>query len=194
MDIMEVLMSQLSGGGLKQISQQIGADEGSTNQAVGAAIPLLISALARNASQPGGAGALQNALQAHDGGILDNLSGYLGTSSGSSDGSAILGHVLGGRQNAIENGLAKQTGLDAGTIAQLLVMLAPMVMGALGKAQAKNGFDPGALSGYLNGQQQRAQTSAPDMLGTLTSLLDSNKDGSVLDDLGNIAGKLFGNK
>lgn len=31
-------------------------------------------------------------------------------------------------------------------------------------------------------------------MGMVTSLLDSNKDGSVLDDLGNLAGQLFGNK
>lgn len=32
----------------------------------------------------------------------------------------------------------------------------------------------------------------PDVMGMLGNLLDSNKDGSVLDDVGRIAGKLFG--
>lgn len=194
MDIMQVLLNQLSGNGLKQISQQVGADESTTNQVVTAAIPLLISALARNASQPGGANSLQNALQQHDGGILDNLGGLLGSSAETSDGSAILGHVLGNRQGNIENALSRQTGLNAGSIAKILMMLAPLVMGALGKAQRQGGFDSGALSGYLNGQQRQAQAAAPDIMGTLTSLLDSNNDGSVLDDLGNIAGNLFGKK
>jgi hypothetical protein len=194
MDMMQVLLSQLSGGGLKQISQQVGADESTTNQAVSAAIPLLISALAKNALQPGGANALQSALQQHDGGILDNLGGRLGSPAETSDGSAILGHVLGNRQGSIENALSRQTGLNAGSIAKILMMLAPLVMGALGRAQRQNGFDPGSLSGYLNGQQRQAQSAAPDMMGTLTDLLDSNNDGSVLDDLGNIAGKLLGKK
>ncbi len=194
MDIMDVLMGQLSGGGLKEISQKIGADEGTTNQALSAAVPLLVSALAKNSSQPGGADSLMNALQQHDGAILDNLSGYLGSGSGSSDGAAILGHVLGSRQGNVQSALAKQTGLDAGSIGKLLVMLAPMLLGALGRTSRQSGFDPGALSGYLNGQQQQAQAASPDMMGMLTSLLDSNKDGSVLDDLGNIAGQLFGNK
>ena len=194
MDMMQLLLNQLSGGGLKQLSQQVGADESTTNQAVSAAIPLLITALAKNASQPGGANALQNALQQHDGGILDNLGGLLGSPAETSDGSAILGHVLGNRQGNIENALSRKTGLDVGSIARILMMLAPLVMGALGKAQRQNGFDPGALSGYLNGQQREAQSAAPDMMGTLTDLLDSNNDGSVLDDLGNIAGNLFGKK
>jgi hypothetical protein len=194
MDLMDVLTQQLSGGGLNQISQQAGTDVQGTSQVVTAAIPLLISALARNASQPGGADALHNALQQHDGGILDNLSGYLNSGTGSSDGSAILGHVLGDRQSTVENALSKQTGLSAGSIGTILATLAPLVLGALGKQQRQGGFDPGALSGYLNGQQQQAQAAAPDMMGSLTSLLDAHNDGSVIDDLGRLASKFFGNR
>ncbi|HSE42908.1 MAG TPA: DUF937 domain-containing protein [Acidobacteriota bacterium] len=192
---MQILMRQLSGDGVKQISQQIGADEGTTNQAIGTALPVLISALARNSSQPSGAEDLHRALQNdHDGSILDNVSGYLGGNPSASNGAAILGHVLGSRQDNVTNALAQQTGLNTGSIAQLLKMLAPMVMGALGKTQSQSGFDPGSLSGYLNGQRQQAESASPDMMGMLTSLLDSNKDGSVLDDLGNIASKFLKNQ
>jgi hypothetical protein len=194
MDLMDILTQQLSGSGLKQISQQAGTDEQGTSQVVSAAIPLLISALARNASQPDGANALHNALQQHDGGILDNLSGYLTSGTGSSAGAGILGHVLGDRQNTVQSALSKQTGLDAGSIATILATLAPIVLGAIGRQQRQGGFDPGALSGYLNGQQQQAQAAAPDMMGSLTSLLDSNNDGSVIDDLGRMASKFFGNR
>jgi hypothetical protein len=195
MDLMQILMQQLSGDGVKQISQKIGADEGTTNQAIGTALPVLISALAKNSSQQGGAENLHRALQNdHDGSILDDLSGYLSGSNTASGGEAILGHVLGNRQNNVTNALSQQTGLDKGSIFQLLATLAPMVMGALGKTQAQGGFDPGSLSGYLNGQKQQVQASSPDMMGMLTSLLDQDKDGSIIDDLGNIAGKLFKNQ
>jgi len=113
MDLMQVLMNQLSGGGLQQISQQVGADEETTGQAISAAIPLLITALARNASQPAGADALHNALQDHDGGILDNVMGYLGGGADIADGGAILGHVLGDSQNTVQSALSRKTGLDA---------------------------------------------------------------------------------
>jgi hypothetical protein len=190
MDILDLLNQQLSGGGLKQISRQIGADEQSTNQAISAAVPLLVSALARNTSQQGGADSLLRALQKdHDGSVLDDLMGYLGGGSAPSTGPAILGPVLGDRQSTVQGGLAKQTGLDAASIGRLLVMLAPMIMAVLGKAQRQNGFDAGALSGYLNGQREQAQTASPDLMGSLTSLLDSNKDGSILDD---IAKKILG--
>jgi hypothetical protein len=195
MDLMQILMQQLSGDGVKQISQKIGADEGTTNQAIGTALPVLISALAKNSSQQGGAENLHRALQNdHDGSILDDVSGYLTGSNAGSGGEAILGHVLGSRQNNVTNALSQQTGLDKGSIFQLLTTLAPMVMGALGKTQAQGGFDPGSLSGYLNGQKQQMQANSADIMGTLTSLLDQDKDGSIIDDLGNIASKLFKNQ
>lgn len=64
-------------------------------------------------------------------------------------------------------------------------------MGALGKTQQEQGLDANSLSEFLGHQQQQAQASAPDMMGMLGSLLDSNKDGSVMDDVGRIAGKFF---
>ena len=194
MDLVQVLMNQLSGDGLKQISRQIGADEGTTAQAVSAAIPLLVTALAKNAAQPSGAESLHTALQEHDGEILDDVIGYLGGGGNLTDGGAILGHVLGNRQLPVESALSKRTGLDAASIGKILMMLAPMIMAALGKAQRKNNFDPGSLGGYLNEQKQQTQNEAPDLMDMLTNMLDSNKDGRVLDDLGNIAEKYFGKK
>lgn len=195
MDLVQVLMNQLSGDGVKQISRQIGADEGTTAQAVRVAVPVLVSALANNASQPTGAESLSNALQKHDGGILDNVIGYLGGGGDVADGGAILGHVFGNRQSNVQNQLSQRTGLDAGSIGKLLMMLAPLILGALGKAKRQNHLDdPGSLGGYLNQQRNQAQNEAPDMMDMLTNMLDSNKDGSVLDDLGNIAGGLFGKK
>ena len=187
----EMLMSQLAGSAISQISGKIGADPGTTSKAVAIAVPLLISALARNSSTPAGAEALNNAVaRDHDGSILDNLGAFLGNSE-SANGAKILGHVLGGRRTDVENGLAQSTGLDSGAAGQLLETIAPLVMGALGKTQQQEGLDANGLSEYLDSQHQQAQASAPDVMGMLGSLLDSNKDGSVLDDVGRIAGRLF---
>ena len=70
-------------------------------------------------------------------------------------------------------------------------MVAPMVMGALGKTQKENGLDASGLSDFLVTQQQQAAAAHPGMMGTLSSLLDSNNDGSVVDDLSRIAGNFF---
>lgn len=192
--ISQMLTQQLSGGGLSQISQQIGADEQTTGTALSAAVPLLISAMANNASQPAGAQSLHQALsQDHDGAIFNDLSGFLSNPQ-AADGAGILGHVLGPKQDLVQTGLAQQTGLDAGSIGQLLLIAAPLVMGALGKTQQEQGLDAGGLASLLGQQQQAAQQSNPDLMGMLGNLLDMNNDGSALDDILRLAGNFFGGR
>jgi hypothetical protein len=127
----------------------------------------------------------------HDGSILDDVKGFLGNSE-SANGAGILSHVLGDQRSEVENRLAQTTGLDASSAGQLLETVAPLVMGALGKTQQEQGLDASGLSSFLNSQHQQAQSTTPGLMGVLGNLLDSNKDGSVMDDVSRIAGKLFG--
>ena len=107
------------------------------------------------------------------------------------NGSGILGHVFGGQRPAVENQLAQATGIDQNSAGNLLEMVAPLVMGAVGREQQENGLDAQGLSQYLGEQQQQAQIANPGLMGTLNSMLDSNRDGSVADDPSRIAGNFF---
>lgn len=168
--IIELLTQKLAGGGLSQIRRRIGADEGTTGKAIAIAVPLLISALAHNSSQPNGAQSLHQALaKDHDGGILDNLMDFLGNTQ-SANGTGILGHVPGERRSEVEDGLTQETGLNASAAGQLLEVLAPMVMGALGRTQRQQGLDANGLSAFLGHQQQMAHASAPSIMSVLGSL------------------------
>ena len=197
--LLETLTSQLGGGTLKQISQQLGTDESTTQKAVGAALPTLLTALSRNASKPGGAEALHNALaKGHDGSVLNNLSGLIGNpQAGPGDG--ILRHVLGARRDQVESGLGRATGLDTTSTSKLMTMLAPMVMGGLGKEQREKHLDAGSLSSMLGRERESVQRAAPESVGMLTKLLDSDGDGDVeLGDFvkrgGGMLGKLLGGR
>jgi hypothetical protein len=76
--ILDTLNAALGDNAIGQISQQLGSDPAATSSAVSAALPVLISALAKNSSSPGGADALQAALQRHDGGVLDDVAKLAG--------------------------------------------------------------------------------------------------------------------
>jgi hypothetical protein len=197
-EITSMILQQMGGGGISQLSQQLGTDEGTTQNAVTAAVPLLLTALARNAGQPGGAEALHGALnQNHDGSLLDDVMGFLGGGWGggaATNGAGILGHVLGGQMPGVQDGLSRASGMDSSTVGRLLMFLAPLVMAALGRKQAQNGFDPGGLAGFLGGQQQEAQQTAPDLMGMVGGLLDGNRDGSMVDDLAGLAGRFLGGR
>lgn len=131
--ITQFLLQQLSNGGVTQISKEIGVDEKTTSSALSMAMPLLVTALAKNSAKPEGAQALQKALEKdHDGSILENLSGYLEKPE-TANGAGILGHVLGTQQLVIADRLAKTTGLKSDQVNQLMQITAPLLMGALGK-------------------------------------------------------------
>ena len=187
------MLAELAGQENATLAGAIGADEASTQSAVRAALPLLLGALQRNASDPDGATSLQAALESdHDGSILDNLGDLLRDPSVSS-GAGILRHALGGKQRAVEQGIGQSSGLSPAQVAQLMATLAPMVMGMLGKARKERGLDAGGLADLLSGERRAAESSAPDLASLAGLLIDSDGDGIDLDDIGKIGGSLLGN-
>jgi hypothetical protein len=96
------------------------------------------------------------------------------------NGVAILGHVFGQQQPRAAAGVAKASGLDMGSAAQLLAMLAPMLMGALGQQTQAKGLDAGGLAGMLGKDVERATGgNAGGLHSMLGSMLDTDGDGDV---------------
>jgi hypothetical protein len=189
--ITQIITQQLGGSAARTIAQRFGISESTANTAVQMAVPLIIAALARNASQPQEAESLHQAVaKDHDGSIFDNVTDYLQNPQ-TANGSGILGHVFGDQRPAIESNLAQVTGMDQGAAGGLLETLAPLVMGSLGKTQQTNGLDASGLADLLNNQQAEAQASAPGAMSMLNSMLDQNQDGSSMDDLKRMAASFF---
>lgn len=166
------------------MGKSLGLDAGTAKQAMGAALPFLIKGLAQNARSQSGAESLSRALDRHDGGILDNVGDLLGGSqSVRDDGDKILGHIFGDRLGGVEQSVSKLGGVDSSTVAKLLPMLAPLVMGMLGKAKRDNGLGVPDLMDMLRGEEQRVERRAPQAGSLLGSLLDRDGDGQVADDV-----------
>jgi hypothetical protein len=188
--ITQMITQKVGGAAVGMLAQRLGISESTAQTAVQLAVPVIVAALARNASQPQGAQDLHQAVASdHDGSILDQLTSYMGNPQ-VANGSGILSHVLGGDRPAVESNLAQATGMDQNSAGNLLEMVAPLVMGAVGREQQQNGLDPNGLSQFL-AQQQQAQPADPGLMGSISSMLDSNRDGSVTDDLSRIAGNFF---
>jgi hypothetical protein len=192
--ILDLINQSIGGDTIKQLSGQIGADEKSTENAFSAAIPLLMGALTKNSGQQGGAESLFSALERdHDGSVLENISGLL-SNPDSANGAGILKHLLGSRQGRVESTLSQTSGLDAASIGKLLQIAAPLIMGALGQARKKENLDPSGLYRMLNGEMKTVEKRGVPTQGIM-SLLDSDNDGDITDDLArmgtSILGKLF---
>ena len=194
MSLLQMLQQRLNGDVVSRISSRIGADPGTTGNAIDAALPLLLSALARNSQDPAKARSLDTAVaQDHNGAILEDVPRHV-SAPDEQTGTGILRHVLGGNQQTVQSGLSRATGLDADKVGSLLATLAPLVMGALGRAKQENGLDEKGLSRLLTKEQQNLNQSAPGAMTALSGLLDRNNDGSVVDDIGGLLGKAFGSK
>lgn len=194
--ILEMLTSQLGGVMTTQIGQQLGMNEEATKSAMPEALGLLLGALAGNTRRSEGAEALSNALaKDHDGSILDDVGGFLANfQQGSGEG--ILRHVLGTKRSAVEERMSKSTNLDAATIGKLLTMLAPIVLGALGKTQRSEGLNAQGLAGLLQTERKQAASASPQAASIVSMLLDADGDGDVTDDVAKMGmgllGKLLG--
>jgi hypothetical protein len=172
--ILESIIGMLGQQNIGQISKQVNAPEDRTQKAITDISALLTGALASNASQQQGAQALAKALDKdHDGSIIDDLPDYINNyQKGPGDG--ILGHVLGGNRTAVEQGLSKKSGLDAGTISKLLTIAAPIILGALGRKQRQDGLNANDLSSLLGNEQNQAQRIDPGAMEILNQVLKSS--------------------
>lgn len=189
--LLDLLSSPTGKQLISGVADHTGQPENKTADVLSMAMPLLLGAMKKNISSPKGAEGLMSALSSkHDGGLLDNLGGLFGggvDQSVMADGAGILGHVFGGNQANVENALSQKSGLDTGAVSDILKIAAPLVMAYLGKQKAQsnvndaNGLNS-LLGSMLGGQPQQNQS-------LITTLLDADGDGSVLDD---VAGMVMG--
>jgi hypothetical protein len=209
--LQDLLGPQQGEEAIQEISNNVGAEPSAVNSVIQAALPTILGSLANNASTPQGAESLNNALeQDHDGSILDNLGGLGSMIFGGSDeapappreadAGGILGHILGGNQGPVVQDASSRSGLGSGQVAQILMMLAPIVMAYLGRQKQEQGVGAeglgGLLGGLLPGSQAAAapQSSGNPMMDMASSMLDRDGDGSAVDDIASMAFNFIKNR
>lgn len=202
--MIEGLMESLGGDNLGSIMGMLGDGDNApspdaTKTAIGSGLGAILGGLAKNASEPEGAESLFNAVtKKHDGGILDDVGGFLGMGDGGIDGGKILGHVFGDNTARVESQVAQAAGVDQSMISKLLPMLAPMVMGWIGKKVASGELNPSNLGGLLQGERQQAESAMPDLGGLLGGILGGGGNGGagggggVMENAGGILNMLKG--
>lgn len=180
-----------------QAESKFGVDKNQLIALAAVAAPLIISQLMKKAqNDPAEAEAINNALDRdHDGSILDNPTQVVERQQ---EGDSILSHVFGGQKPAVENQLSQSTGISMDKIGPIMGMLAPLVMGYLGRQKQQNGVTSGGGLGDLLGgilgntaSQVQNQPSNPlnDILG---SVLGGGQAQSSGNPMGDILGSLLG--
>ena len=194
--ILDLLSGPIGQQIISGVAGQTGQSSEKTSGLLSMALPVLMGAMKKNASTPEGAQGLMGALSKHaGGGLLDNLGGFFEggvDQSAQQEGDGILGHLLGNKRPAIENALSSQSGMDIGSVANILKVAAPLLMGAVGKQSQQAGIsDSNGLQGLLGGLLGGGSSQNSGASSILTSILDADGDGSIIDD---IAGMAMGGK
>lgn len=209
--ILDLLNSDLGQTLINGAAQRTGQPADKTNNLLSQAMPLILGAMQRNASTPEGAESLNNALNnpKHSGGnVLEMLGGIFGEGAGnpdelSQDGAGILGHILGDKQPQVENALSQTSGIDAGSVSEILKVAAPILMGILGKEKQAGNIDQNGIGDLLGSVLGNSSSNSGDQ-SLIEKILDADGDGSIIDDvtdlmsgkqkggLGGLLGGLFG--
>lgn len=169
---------------LETMASQFGIGRENAAAVAERVVPLLAQGMKRNAAASGGFESLLGAIaRGNHGEYLDQPS-RLTDPTAVEDGKAILGHVFGSKDvsREVAANAAERTGVDYGVVKQMLPMLAAAAMGALSKQSN--------AAGLAAGLGQARQGAAPQS-DLLSSLLDSDRDGSISDDLMSLAGRFF---
>jgi hypothetical protein len=193
MPLFDEVMHGLGADGLGTLGRSLGLDARTVETALSAGIPVLISALAHNASTPEGSASLFGAIERnHNGSIFDTVSSMLSGGLATLDGERILGHAMGGQQRTnAANAIGRASGIDAQKAFRLLATVAPFVLGALGRARQQGRFGSSGLGSYLSDERDSLRGRAPEAMAMLSKVLDTNHDGSALDEIARIGGQLL---
>ena len=197
MNLIDLITGNAGNQVASQAENKFGISKNQIIALLAVAAPLVISYLRKKSQEdPNEAEALNNALDKdHDGSILDNPAQV---ESRLQEGGSILDHIFGGQKAQVENQLSQNTGISMDKIGPVLAMLAPLIMGYIGKEKPSSGVNSGGglgdlLGGILGGAQNQAQAepSNPlnDILGSVLGGGSQQSSGNPLNDiLGNVLG------
>ncbi|MGO4707614.1 DUF937 domain-containing protein [Chryseobacterium sp. 2TAF14] len=218
MSLIDLLTGNTGNQVAEQAENKFGISKNQVIALLAVATPLVISYLRNKSQDNKEAEALNNALDKdHDGSILDDTSQL---EARQSEGGSILSHIFGSEKGNVENQLSQNTGISIDKIGPILAMLAPLIMGYIGKEKQQNNVGSGGLGDLLGGILGGAQTQAQqqqsnplnDILGSVLGGNQSQSSGNPLNDilgsvlggsqqkqqngggLGDILGGLFGGK
>ena len=193
------LLDLLTGNAGNQVAEnaenKFGVSKNQIIALLAVAAPLVISYLRNKSQDSNEAESLNNALDRdHDGSILDNPSQV---EERQQEGGSILDHIFGQQKNTVENSLSEQTGISMNKIGPILAMLAPLIMGYIGKEKQQSNTGAGGLGDLLGGilggaQNQVQQQDSNPLNDILGQVLGGGQQQASNNPLNDILGSVLG--
>lgn len=203
MNFTDLITGGIGSKAISAIANVLNIEESKAKWVVAAAVPLMIAALNYNSKKSKeNEENINNALEKHNGGIFDKLGDLLGQGP-TEDENKIVNHMFGRNTEVVKDSIATKTGISSDKIGGALAILAPIVMGYLGKEKQNqsSGGGIGDLIGSVLGGGQASSSSGGGILGSILGSVLGGGSGSQaqpsntgLGGLGDLAGEFFNQK
>jgi OmpA-OmpF porin, OOP family len=164
--LLDAISSHLTPNVVRSASSLVGESESSTRQTLNAAAPSVLSGLTNMVSSREGASNLTSMIR--DGGFgsaVDNVGSLFGggraTTSMLGTGQQLVGKIFGGRNSAVTDAVAKSGGVSGPAATKIMALVAPLVLGVLGKRATEQRLDSTGLANVLLNEKSDIAAAAP---------------------------------
>ena len=187
-NIVDLIKEQISDKTMGSIGGALGVQSTQVSSGLAGALPGLLSGLVSSTDTKQGAGALFDAVQQQDDGLLGNIGNLLGGNDSSnlaSTGTSTLSSLLGsGAVGSLVGAVSNLAGLERGNSGSLVGMLAPIILGVLKKKVFDGGMDSSSFTSMLTSQKDNVNAAMPQ--GFTDQLQSGGFFDSIADTSGNV--------
>jgi OmpA-OmpF porin, OOP family len=182
-NLLDIIKSQIGGELIEKAANFVGEEGSVTKKALELIMPSILGGITQQAKEPINAEALLNNIKGggHDGSIFDTVGNLLGGGSATQgfldSGESIVDGLFGNKTSGIVDWIAAFTGIKTGSASGLMNMIAPLVMGAIGKQVVGGNLGVSGLTSLLDGQSSIIQKALPAGLSSVLGLTDLAKGG-----------------
>lgn len=175
MGILDSILKEAGGALIGQVAKSMGIKKSTAEAAFKSLTPALSRGLQRNMGKKGGTDSVMDALLRGNHDRTLNDFSALNLDQTINEGNDVLGHILGSKDVSrnVAGAAAKESGLSAGMLKKILPIVAMVVMGMMKRKTRASGFSKKSGGGLLS------------------SFLDTDGDGSIIDDVLSMAIKFF---
>jgi hypothetical protein len=154
-----------------KIGRTLGIDPDVAQKVVSAAVPAILASFAGLAAKPGGAQQVSEMLEQQRPDMLSQIANAIGgpdQKAMADTGSSLLSTLLGGSGlNGLVSAVSAFAGINQNASKSVLGLIAPMVLGALGRQQRSGGLDASGLANLLSSQKDQITAAMPTGLANM---------------------------
>lgn len=171
MDIQKIIVETIAATpAVDAIAEKTGLKKSQVKSIIKIALPILMTAMAKNAASKEGAKSLADATKQHK--STKSVDKQI-KEADTEDGAKIIKHILGAETAKVEKAVAAESKTDAADVAKVLATFAPAMLGSMAESPVEDkmkGIDMKDAIGALSAVDLSDGIDAKDVIGVLGKL------------------------